>query len=184
MNNVLDYDKYRFFQSSYDTDERGTVLSVNHDYWGTKVTYLGYSLLCLGFILTLFNTNSRFLVASPENKGNKGQTKIGRTYQPFWYLGINGMAFSQTNSPAPVAPEHADKFGHLLVQTYNGRFEPAHSLAYDIMHKISRKDKFDIAGKGEMDAIQVLMDMMINRNSGNSRKSFMSGKNQCRILSG
>ena len=32
MNNVLDYDGYRFFQSSYDKDEKGTVLSVNHDF--------------------------------------------------------------------------------------------------------------------------------------------------------
>ena len=35
MNNVLDYKGYRFFQSSYDKDELGTVLSVNHDFWGT-----------------------------------------------------------------------------------------------------------------------------------------------------
>ena len=33
MNNVLDYQGYRF-QSSYDQDELGTVLSVNHDFWG------------------------------------------------------------------------------------------------------------------------------------------------------
>ena len=30
MNHVLDYGGYRFFQSSYDTDEKGTILSVNH----------------------------------------------------------------------------------------------------------------------------------------------------------
>lgn len=32
MNNVLDYDQFRFFQSSYDQDEKGTILSVNHDF--------------------------------------------------------------------------------------------------------------------------------------------------------
>ena len=52
MNNVLDYDGYRFFQSNYDQDELGTVLSVNHDYWGTLVTYIGYGFLFLGMILT------------------------------------------------------------------------------------------------------------------------------------
>ncbi|MCK4874743.1 MAG: cytochrome c biogenesis protein ResB, partial [Sulfurimonas sp.] len=31
MNNVLDYGGYLFFQSSYDKDEKGTILSVNHD---------------------------------------------------------------------------------------------------------------------------------------------------------
>jgi len=34
-------------------------------------------------------------------------------------------------------------------------------MAYDIIHKISRKDKLDIPGKGEMNAIQVNLDMMM-----------------------
>jgi cytochrome c-type biogenesis protein CcsB len=160
MNNVLDYDKYRFFQSSYDTDEHGTVLSVNHDYWGTKVTYLGYSLLCLGFILTLFNGNSRFLSLRIKIREIREQRKAG-IITSILVLGLSSLAFSQNASTGVVAHEHADKFGHLLVQTYNGRFEPVHSMAYDIMHKISRKDEFDVPGKGKMDAIQVLMDMMI-----------------------
>jgi cytochrome c-type biogenesis protein CcsB len=160
MNHVLDYNKYRFFQSSYDKDERGTVLSVNHDYYGTRVTYFGYFLLCLGFILTLFNRNSRFLSLRLKIREIRAKRKSG-VLTAVLVLGLSGLAFSQNNSARPVAPEHADKFGHLLVQTYNGRFEPAHSLAYDIMHKISRKDKFDISGTGKMDAIQVLMDMMI-----------------------
>jgi len=160
MNNVLDYNKYRFFQSSYDTDERGTILSVNHDYYGTRVTYCGYFLLCLGFILTLFNRNSHFLSLRLKIREIRAKRKSGVLIAVL-LLGLNGLAFSQNDSPGSVTPEHAEKFGHLLVQTYNGRFEPAHSLAYDIMHKISRKDKFDISGKGKMDAIQVLMDMMI-----------------------
>jgi hypothetical protein len=32
MNNVLDYKGYRFFQSGFDPDEKGTILSVNHDF--------------------------------------------------------------------------------------------------------------------------------------------------------
>ncbi|MCT4665085.1 MAG: cytochrome c biogenesis protein CcsA [Flavobacteriales bacterium] len=60
MNNVLDYDGYRFFQSSYDQDELGTRLSVNHDKAGTFVTYFGYFLLILGFIFIHFDKNSRF----------------------------------------------------------------------------------------------------------------------------
>src|SRR5690606_35039248 len=33
MNHVLDHRGYRFFQASFDPDEKGTVLSVNHDFW-------------------------------------------------------------------------------------------------------------------------------------------------------
>ncbi len=49
MNNVLDYGGYRFFQSSYDQDEQGTILSVNKDP-GKIPTYIGYTLLTLGFM--------------------------------------------------------------------------------------------------------------------------------------
>jgi hypothetical protein len=60
MNHILDYDGYRFFQSSYDNDELGTYLSVNHDYWGTLFSYLGYFLLTIGMVMTFFMKNSRF----------------------------------------------------------------------------------------------------------------------------
>ena len=67
MNNVLDYQGYRFFQSAYLPDESGTILSVNHDYWGTKITYLGYFLLTLGMILSLL-WNTPFFKFIPKSK--------------------------------------------------------------------------------------------------------------------
>ncbi|MFB9080380.1 cytochrome c biogenesis protein CcsA [Flavobacterium procerum] len=60
MNNVLDYKGYRFFQSSFDPDEKGTVLSVNHDFWGTNITYFGYFMLYLGLMAIMFTKHSRF----------------------------------------------------------------------------------------------------------------------------
>ncbi len=60
MNHVLDHKGYRFFQASFDPDEKGTVLSVNHDYWGTWVTYIGYFALFFGMIAILFTKHSRF----------------------------------------------------------------------------------------------------------------------------
>jgi hypothetical protein len=42
MNHVLDHKGFRFFQASFNPDEKGTILSVNHDWWGTYVTYIGY----------------------------------------------------------------------------------------------------------------------------------------------
>ena len=59
MNNVLDYKGYRFFQSSYDMDEKGTVLSVNNDP-GKIPTYIGYALLFVASIWLLFARNGRF----------------------------------------------------------------------------------------------------------------------------
>ncbi|MFQ5511148.1 MAG: cytochrome c biogenesis protein ResB [Candidatus Krumholzibacteriia bacterium] len=52
MNHPLTYRGFKHFQSSYDRDRRGTVLSVNHDP-GKLPTYIGYFFVGLGFIITL-----------------------------------------------------------------------------------------------------------------------------------
>lgn len=59
MNNVLDYGGFRFFQSSYDLDEQGTILSVNRDP-GKIPTYIGYAMLTLGLLWAFFAKNGRF----------------------------------------------------------------------------------------------------------------------------
>ena len=59
MNRTLHQGNFLFFQSSYDQDEKGTVLSVNNDP-GKWPTYLGYFLLTLGLLLNFFDKKSRF----------------------------------------------------------------------------------------------------------------------------
>jgi len=157
MNNVLDYDKYRFFQSSYDTDEQGTVLSVNHDYWGTLVSYIGYTLLGIGFLITLFNKNSRFLILRNLIK----EVRVKRKSLTMMVLFLTGIGFSGfSQNTAVVNEKHVEKFGKLLTQTYDGRFAPLHTLALDVMHKVSKKENFNIEGKGKMNAMQVFIDMI------------------------
>ncbi len=62
MNHILDHKGYKFFQSSYDLsgETEETHLSVNHDFWGTFLTYLGYSFLYTGLICILFAKHTRF----------------------------------------------------------------------------------------------------------------------------
>lgn len=60
MNNVLHVGSYRIYQASYDSDEQGTVLSVNRDLAGMIITYTGYILLIAGMLLALFHKHSRF----------------------------------------------------------------------------------------------------------------------------
>ncbi|GIS00273.1 MAG: hypothetical protein CM15mP102_10930 [Flavobacteriales bacterium] len=59
MNNILNYKGYRFFKL-FDPDERGTVLSVNNDFWGTFITYAGYLLLFVSMTAIFFVGNTRF----------------------------------------------------------------------------------------------------------------------------
>lgn len=60
MNHVLNHKGYRFFQASFDPDRMGTVLSVNHDWWGTLISYIGYALLFGGMFVTFFWKGSHF----------------------------------------------------------------------------------------------------------------------------
>jgi ResB-like family protein len=63
MNHPLTHRGFKHFQSSYDPDERGTVLSVNYDP-GKWPTYIGYILISLGFILVF----ARDLIWPPRKR--------------------------------------------------------------------------------------------------------------------
>ncbi|MCZ2083937.1 MAG: cytochrome c biogenesis protein CcsA [Flavobacteriales bacterium] len=60
MNHVLNHEGYRFFQSSFDPDRKGTILSVNHDFWGTLLTYIGYFFLFGGMFVIFFWKGTHF----------------------------------------------------------------------------------------------------------------------------
>ncbi|WP_066308132.1 cytochrome c biogenesis protein CcsA [Flavobacterium sp. TAB 87] len=94
MNNVLDHKGYRFFQSSFDPDEKGTVLSVNHDFWGTSITYFGYFLLYLGLMAIMFTKHSRF--ADIKLKLEKVQVKKSKLLTSLFLL-VSLSGFAQEN---------------------------------------------------------------------------------------
>lgn len=161
MNKVLDYKKYRFFQSSYDEDENGTILSVNHDFYGTRISYLGYFLLGAGFLMTLLNKNSRFYSLRKKIQDLRKNRK-GSGFTFFLFFVFSSSAFSQSPVQKPVSHEHAEKLGQLIVQTYDGRFEPLHTLAADLIQKISRQNEIISPQKGKMTSMQVFIDMIID----------------------
>ncbi len=144
MNHVLDYKNYRFFQSSYDMDEKGTILSVNHDP-GTWPTYLGYILLTIGMIWSLFIPNGRF------QKLLKGAKKLQQTSVAILLFSLAMINPIQSNAATPTINaemeksiqrydlKHALNFGKLSVQDYQGRMKPIDTVAHDIIAKITGK---------------------------------------------
>jgi len=76
MNHVLDHSGYRFFQAQFDRDEKGTILSVSHDYWGTNITYFGYMLLYLALMVIMFDKNTRFGSLKKQLKKIKSKKAI------------------------------------------------------------------------------------------------------------
>ena len=154
MNNTLSYRGYKFFQSSYDTDEQGTVLSVNHDLWGTWITYLGYALLILGIVLSLISKNSHFQQLARRLK----QTAVKTVLILFTVGGLVFGASAQTGAGASI-PEIDSKivneFSRLWVQGADGRVEPVSTLTGEIVRKISRKSS--LYGKSSDEVILSMM---------------------------
>lgn len=138
MNNTLTYQGYKFFQSSYDTDERGTVLSVNHDFWGTNITYLGYFLMMLGFVLALINKNSYFQFLAKKVK----QINVKTAVLIFALFGFSAAASAQSGfaGSIPDIPDNTvETFSKLWVQGVDGRIEPASTLNSEVVRKLTHR---------------------------------------------
>ena len=167
MNNVLDHKGYRFFQASYDLDELGTVLSVNKDFWGTQVTYLGYFLMGLGMMLTLFGKNSRFRQVSKK----LSQLKL-KTPALCLFLGLfPGLLTAHSSdkhkesvsaSEKYIDPDHAQAFGRLMVQDMDGRIKPINTLASEFLRKLTGKTTYVLEENGNtyrLDCDQVFLSI-------------------------
>jgi hypothetical protein len=160
MNHVLDHRGYRFFQSSYDRDEKGTVLSVNHDP-GTLPTYLGYLLMAIGMFGSLFMKNGRFAKLSKKAKDAASKVATATAILVFASLLTQPQAQAQELNPVikrvlSFDKAHAEKFAHLLVQTRQGRMKPIDTLSTEILAKVSRK-----ASLLGMTPNQVVLGMML-----------------------
>lgn len=161
MNHILDHRNYRFFQSSYDQDEKGTVLSVNHDP-GTLPTYLGYLLLAIGMIWSLFHTNGRF------QKLLKGARKLQSASAGLLLVAFLALTPQQAEAASPKVDEatlktmqsydlqHTLKFGKLAVQDHQGRMKPMDTVAHDVIAKITGRSALY-----DLEPTQMLLGMMM-----------------------
>ena len=172
MNHVVDYRGYRFFQSSYtwsnenDEDEGKdpdtTILSVNYDFWGTWITYLGYLMLAVGLLGTLFNPNSRFVAIRKKIIKMRNARKSLGTILLFFSLPFVSLSQqNQTTKYTPISEPVADSIGSLMVQTIEGRIQPLHTSAYDVFHKVSKESQFVINDSIVLTPMQVFVDLIL-----------------------
>lgn len=133
MNNVLSHGGWRFYQSSFDSDEKGSYLLASYDGFGSAVTYAGYILLALGMVGALCGKKSRFrrLLSS---------------------LSVFLVAFSAYGSDPVVA-----KFERLMVQTPDGQVQAVDSYAEDLLRKIHRAKTYN-----GLSASEVLLGITTN----------------------
>ncbi len=170
MNHVLDHKGYRFFQASFSPDEKGTVLSVNHDWWGTYLTYAGYIMLYLSMIGIFFIGKTRFKDLSRSldkiNLKKQGLTVLLMLLSLYVLKGYRQSSIQAqqsaidfdsiiTSDAFPV--EHAEKFGTLIIQDAGGRMKPANTFSSELLRKVSKSDTYQ-----GLNSDQVLLSIMNN----------------------
>lgn len=171
MNHILDYKGYKFYQASYDLSgpTEQTHLSVNHDFWGTLITYIGYSLLYFGMISILFAPGTRFdFLKKQLNKIKKKKAAL-----TLLVAFTSALAMGQDHGHKPnriteaqidsilmankVSLEHAEAFNKLVIQDAGGRMKPAHTFASELIRKVHKKETF----KG-FEPSQILLSIIEN----------------------
>ena len=174
MNNVLDHKGFRFFQASFDPDEKGTILSVNHDFWGSWITYIGYTLLYIGLMGILFIRGSRFKDLEKTLNGIKAK-KAALTIA-FFSIAFNftsveaqsALAIDNHLQPSKkqfdsiikantVSETHAAEFGALVIQDESGRMKPINTFSSELLRKLSKRDNYE-----GLNADQVMLSMIEN----------------------
>lgn len=183
MNKVVHEKGYRLYQSSYDSDEKGTILSVNNDYWGTMITYCGYWLLLIGILWVLMGKNTRFRFLIKRLQGIRVSEKTWIIVLFF----VSG-AFPVWSTPDKVAGSmsarvlsacHAEKFGSLLIQSPSGRIEPVNTYTEKLLRKIYRDDSYE-----GLSSDQVILGMLVNPSYWNHVKIIRQTNKQLQKILG
>lgn len=157
MNNILDLKGYRFYQASFDEDERGTILSVNRDVAGRNITYTGYALLFLGLILSIFGKHTRFRQLYKQLQSLRKVAAIGLL------LVLSFPMVAQQEPPLvwnvlqkfKVEEDHAKLFGSLPMQSTRGRMMPINTFSSEVLRKVHKSSTI-----GGMNSDQFLISLL------------------------
>ena len=161
MNNILNHKGYRFFQASFDPDEKGTVLSVNDDFWGTFITYAGYLLLFISMTAIFFvgNTRFKFLAKQLNKKTSIIVFLLSSTLLSAQSLDANLKTefIDSIISESAISKDHANSFGKIIIQDSGGRMKPANTFSSELLRKVSRSNSYN-----GLNSDQVLVSIMDN----------------------
>ena len=160
MNNVLDVKGYRFFQASYDPDEKGTVLSVNRDVEGRNITYTGYLLLLAGLLYSLFGSHTRFRQLARQLNKLGGKVLIGIVgccccLSAWAQTAVSAAPAEEIVLRQVVDPSHAARFGRLPMQSPAGRMMPINTFSSELLRKLHKADRF-----GQLNGDQFLLSLL------------------------
>ncbi|MBQ7349845.1 MAG: cytochrome c biogenesis protein CcsA [Bacteroides sp.] len=134
MNKVLDFQGYRFYQSSFDEDGKGSWLSVNYDPWGTGITYVGYLMLAVSMLAVLFQRRGTFRKLLDHPLLKPGSVCL-------LLLLASVELHASTKKLSIISETESDSLATTQV-IYHDRVVPFNTLARDFVKKLSGKDSF------------------------------------------
>lgn len=145
MNKIFSFMNYRFYQSGYDANGQGIVLSVSHDPYGIGITYTGYSILLVSIILFFLNPQSTFRQLMKSYRNNSQDIKKGCSilfllFISTFPMGSRAMAADHP-LPKTLPRETAGRFGDLYI-LYNDRICPLQTFARDFTIKLYGKPTY------------------------------------------
>ena len=135
MNRILSREGFRFYQSSFDEDMKGSWLTVNYDPWGIGLTYAGYILLGISMLWMLVSRGGEFrrLLRHPLLK--KGGMFV------LLLLCAGSAVHAERRSLPALARKQADSLACKQV-IYNDRVVPFNTLARDFVLKLTGKPAY------------------------------------------
>lgn len=133
MNRILSEQGFRFYQSSFDEDKRGSWLTVNYDPWGIGATYAGYVLLGISMIGLLFNHRGEFRRLMNHPLLRKGGV--------FCLLLLAGSMQVQGRTLPALSIRQADSLAYEQV-IYHDRVVPFNTLARDFVVKLTGRPSY------------------------------------------
>lgn len=122
MNRIGRLQGYRLYQSSYDEDMRGSILSVTYDPWGTAITYCGYAMLALCIII----------ISLPWKTNIRKRTAL------LLLLPILSITTQAAESLPCISRDKADRMEREQV-VWNGRIAPMGTMCQEFLLKVYGK---------------------------------------------
>lgn len=157
MNQPAGYAGYKFFIANYDMPSQVLTLRVKYDVLGTLVSYLGFLLLTLSFVVSFFDKNSRIRYLVARIKKLKSVAAVALL------LAISSLptqAAKAFDTRAVVPQEYASLLTELWSQDGHSRFKPLSTICTEIAHKITGTHRFQ-----GLSAEQVALSIVLYQNA-------------------
>lgn len=165
MNNIFERDGFRIYQTSYDEDENGTVLTIKYDKWGVRITYWGYFLLFVGMVGVLFSKSYMFRRLLRD-----------KSWQCVLLL-LVALNVDDVHAECRTMSEvEAETFGSLLV-LYQGRITTVEAMATDFTKKLTGKTSYS-----GYSATQVMAGWLFSREDWQYEPMIRLKKNEQKLI--